>query len=217
MYSDFQLAYLIILFLVASFSLILCIRNGKKQQEFLCLYLGLTFILEFLMYIVQIYFKTTANFGFLYNAYILFCTLFFLIYFNRGQDVVLVKINNVIFFLFLIIYLGFILKNYKEVNQTIGIAFSLVYILYSLIWFYGKLKRPNTRSIMQDPKFWISCGLLFWGVFFVLRIIPRYVFDKIDDKVLIASQSFFFIVNIIFYSLFFISLSKYTKKHNDFS
>lgn len=212
MYSGFQLTYLITLFLVASFSIVLCIQRGKKQQEFLCLYLGLTFALEFLMYIFQIYFKSSANFGFLYNVYILFCSLFFLIYYSRRQHNTLRKINTYIFFLFFTIYLIFIFNNYREVNQIIAVSFSMIYILYSLVWFCGKLKFPNTEKIIHDPKFWVSCGLLFWGVFFILRIIPRYLFNKVDDEVLIISQSFFFVINILFYCVFFISLIKYNKK-----
>jgi len=209
MYTSSQLAYLLVLFLVVSYSVFLCIKNGQKQQEFLCIYLSITFCLEFLMYIFQIYFKSSADFGFLYNLYILFCGIFFLIYFNKNQDKILRRVNTVIFSAFSLIYVFFIFKNYKEVNQVIAIAFALVYILYSLIWFYGKIKNPNLNSITDDPKFWVSCGLLFWGVFFILRIIPRYFFDKVNDEVLITSQSFFFIINIILYSLFFVSLRKY--------
>lgn len=215
MYSSLQFIYLTILFLVASFSLFLCFKKGKKHQEFLCFYLGISFLLEFLMYVFQLIFKSSANFGFLYNLYILFCSIFFLGYFNRNQNRNLTKINNAIFSLLLLVYLFFIFKNYQEVNQVIGIAFALVYIFYSLIWFYGKIKYPNLKSITNDPKFWISFALLFWGVFFILRIIPRYLFSKIDAEVLIVSQSFFFIVNCIFYSLFFVSLIKYNKSNDE--
>jgi hypothetical protein len=140
---------------------------------------------------------------------ILFCGIFFLIYFNKNQDKILKRINTVVFSVFSLIYIFFIFKNYREVNQVIAISFALIYILYSLIWFYGKIKNPNLNSITNDPKFWVSCGLLFWGVFFILRIIPRYFFDEVDDEVLITSQSFFFVINIILYSLFFASLRKY--------
>ncbi|WP_155845042.1 hypothetical protein [Chryseobacterium daeguense] len=98
-------------------------------------------------------------------------------------------------------------------NQVIGISFALIYILYSLIWFYGKIKNPSLEKITNDPKFWIASGLLFWGVFFILRIIPRYFFNKVDGEVLIVSQSFFFIINIFFYLLFLISLIKYSKNN----
>ncbi len=214
MYSGFQITYLVVLLLVASFSVFLCLKKGGRQQEFLCFYLGASFILEFLMLIFQIYFESSAKFGFLYNVYILFCPLFFLFYFNRNQDKFLVKLNTFVFVIFTMIFLSFIFRNYREVNQIIGISFSLTYIIYSLIWFYGKLKNPSEKIIMDSPKFWVSCGLLFWGVFFILRIIPRYLFDEVDHKILIVSQSFFFIINILFYISFFISLIKYNKEYD---
>lgn len=213
MYSGFQITYLIVLLLVASFSVFLYFKKGGRQQEFLYFYLGTSFLLEFLMLIFQIYVGSSAKFGFLYNIYILLCPLFFLLYFNRNQNSSVIRLNTAVFIIFIIIFLSFIFKNYQEVNQTIGISFSLVYILYSLIWFYEKLKHPNEKVIMDDPKFWVSCGLLFWGVFFILRIIPRYLFNEVDSKVLIVSQSFFFVINILFYISFFVSLLKYSKKY----
>ncbi len=213
MYTGTQLAYLFVLFLVVSYSVFLWIKNGEKQQEFLCIYLGITFSLEFLMYIFQIYFKSSTDFGFLYNIYILFCAFFFLKYFNKNQDRSLITINTGVFSVFVFVYIFYIFKNYREVNQVIGISFALIYILYSLIWFYGKIKNPSLEKITNDPKFWIASGLLFWGVFFILRIIPRYFFNKVDGEVLIVSQSFFFIINIFFYLLFLISLIKYSKNN----
>jgi uncharacterized membrane protein len=213
MYTILQLAYLIVLFLVAAFSILSCIKTGKQQQDFLCIYLGISFCLEFLMFIIQIYFHSSSGFGFLYNLYILFCTLFFLHYFNQRQNVKLVRLNKLIFSVFAVVYMIFIFKNYKEVNQIIGISFSLIYILYSLIWFYGKLTYPDPdlKNMMNDAKFWVSTALLFWSVFFILRIIPRYFFSKIDVELLITSQSFFFFINIVFYTMFFIAVIKYNK------
>lgn len=213
MYSTLQLAYSFVLFLVASFSIFMYIKKDGRKQDFLYIYLGVSFCLEFGMFVLQTHFSSTSSFGFLYNAYILFCSFFFLKYYNQGQRRGFIVLNNIIFLLFLIIYTMFLYKSYKEVNQVIGISFSLVYILYSLIWMYGKLKYPDFKSITADPKFWISCALLFWGVFFLLRIIPRYLFNQMDVQVLIISQSFFFVINIFFYFLFFIGLIKYLKKY----
>lgn len=214
MYSNIQIIYLIILFLVATYSIFLC-KNGKKQQEFLCIYMSITFCLEFLMFIFQIFFKSSADFGFLYNLYILFCAIFFLMYFNKKQGRSLKRINNIVFLVFSLIYVFFIIKNHREISQVIGISFALIYIIYSLIWFYSKIKDPNLNSIANDPKFWVSCGLLFWGVFFILRIIPRYLFNEVDREILIVSQSFFFVINIFFYVSFFISLLKYKKRYDE--
>lgn len=211
MYSGFQLTYMIILFLVAFFSIFLCVKNGRKQQEFICFYLIITFCLEFLMYIFQIYFNSSTNFGLFYNIYILFCALFFLNYFNKKQVRELMKINNVVFGIFGVFYIYYIFKNYKEVNQVIGICFALLYILYGLFWLYGKLKYPNLIAIWDEPRFWISCGFLFWGVFFILRVIPRYLLYKINNEGLIIFQSIFFTINIIFYLFFFVSLIKYNR------
>lgn len=210
MYTQFQLAYLLALFFVTFFSIYLYLKEEKKQ-ELLVVYLSISFLLDFLMFILQIFFTTTAEFGFLYNIYILFSGVFFLIYFNRNQIIKLKKLNTLIFGCFVTTFLVSIFNNFVEVNQIIGLSFAFLYILYSLIWFYGKIMSPDKKSIMDDPKFWVSSGLLFWGVFFILRIIPRYLFNKVDAELLIMSQSFFFWVNIIFYSILFISLLKYKK------
>lgn len=202
MYSSLPLIYLLVLFLVAFFSILLLSKRGGKQQDFLYVYLGVSFSLECLMFLLQEILNDNSEFGIFYNIYIVFCSLFFLKYFNRAQKREFVRSNTLIFLLFLILYSIFFLKSCKEVNQTIGISFALVYIIYSLIWLYGKLKYPDSESITSDPKFWIACALLFWGVFFLLRIIPRYLFDKIDNQVLIISQSFFFWNK--YYFLFFI-------------
>lgn len=215
MYSSFQLAYMIVLFLVACFSILLCIKNGKRQQDFLCVYLVITFCLEFSMYVFQIYFKSSSDFEILYNAYCLFCAIFFLKYFNRGQERGLVRLNIIIFCIFCILYALFIVENYWKINQGVAIIFALIYILYGLIWFYGKLMNPNLIKIWNEPKFWISSAFLFWGVFFILRVIPRYLFDRVDDQVLIISQSLFFTINTLFYLFFLVSLIKYDKKNGD--
>lgn len=213
MYAEFQFAYLSVLFLVTAFSLSLVLK-GKVQQEYLYIYLMVSFFLDFVMYCFQLFFKSTANFGFLYNIYILFCGVFFLIYLNRNQTKHLKTITTLIFCVFFVIFSFYIFKSFVEINQVIGIAFSFLYIFYSLIWFYGKIMKPDKKSILDDPKFWISSGLLFWGVFFILRIIPRYLFNKVDEQFLIASQLFFFIINMIFYAMFFVSLLKYKKEIN---
>lgn len=213
MYLALPFIYLSILFLVAFFSILLLMKRGGKQQDFLCLYLCISFSLECLMFLIQRFFNDNSTFGFLYNIYILFCSFFFLKYFNREQKREFTLFSNIIFLSFFILYIIFFYKSYKEVNQAIGISFALVYIIYSLLYFYGKIKYPDSKSITSDPKFWVSCALLFWGVFFLLRIIPRYLFDKMDEQVLIISQSFFLVINILFYSFFFISLIKYSKKY----
>jgi hypothetical protein len=213
MYSSTQLLYLLVLFLVTSFSIFLCVKKERKGQEYLYIYLSLTLALEFLMYIFQILFKSSSDFEILYNAYFLFCAIFFLKYFNRGQERGLVRLNSIIFCIFCILYVLFVVENYWEINQGVAIIFALTYILYGLIWFYGKLMNPNLIKIWNEPKFWISSAFLFWGVFFILRVIPRYLFDRIDNEVLIVSQSLFFIINIIFYLFFLVSLVKYDKKN----
>lgn len=215
MYSGFQISYLTILFLISSFSIYLFFKKGGKQQEFLCIYLGISFILEILMFAFQIYCGSSSQFGFLYNIYIFLCSLFFLFYYNKYQHRDMIRINVIVNLLFNFVFFIFILENYKEVNQVIGVSFSLIYILYSLIWFYGKLRYPNEKKIVNDPKFWVSVGLLFWGVFFILRIIPRYLFNEKDNETLIISQSFFFLINIFFYLTFFISLVQYNKSYDD--
>lgn len=213
MYAEFQFAYLSVLFFVTVFSV--CLVMKKVQQEYLYIYLTVSFLLDFLMYCFQLCFTSTANFGFLYNIYILFCGVFFLIYFNRDQTKHLKTITTLFFCAFLATFSIYIFNGFVEINQVIGIAFSFLYISYSMIWFYGKIMKPNKESILDDPKFWVSCGLLFWGVFFILRVIPRYLFDKVDEQLLLVSQLFFFIINMVFYSLLFVSLLKYKKKTNE--
>jgi len=215
MYSEFQLAYLTVLFMVTTFSVFLSLKK-QKEQEFLYIYLIVSCLLDFLMFVLQKNYMSTAKFGFLYNIYILFCALFFLVYFNKNQSKNLKILNRLIFTGFLLVFSVSIFHNFMEINQIVGMSFAFLYILYSLSWFYGKIMDSDQKSILDDARFWVSGGLLFWGVFFILRIIPRYLFSKVDAQFLIFSQSFFFFVNIIFYSLLFVSLLKYKKKQDGY-
>lgn len=210
LYSIFQIVYLLVLFSTVCIALYF-LKKGMSL-EFLWLYLSVSFGLDFLMFVLQFFFITTVKLGYLYNLYIVFSAYFFLNYFNKSLSRPLKRINYLFFSSFLLLFVFFVFENFYEVNQKNGIAFSMLYIVYSLIWFYSKIQSPDQVSIMEDSKFWVASGLLLWAVFFILRIIPRYLFSKVDHELLVLSQSFFFVINILFYSLLFVAILKYNRK-----
>ncbi|WP_157859408.1 hypothetical protein [Chryseobacterium angstadtii] len=95
-----------------------------------------------------------------------------------------------------------------EYDYRIGIVLALFYICSALFWMGYRIINVDNRKITAHPRFWISVGLILWSSFFILRSIPMYLFEKIDEEFQKMLRNVFYIVNIVFYILFFIALLK---------
>ncbi|WP_141395620.1 hypothetical protein [Chryseobacterium timonianum] len=100
-------------------------------------------------------------------------------------------------------------------DYKIGIVLSLFYICTALFWMGNRIVNVDNRKITEHPKFWISVGLIVWSSFFILRSIPMYLFETIDEEFQKMLRALFYIVNIVFYILFFVALLKSKKTFDE--
>ncbi|KQT21925.1 hypothetical protein ASG31_00855 [Chryseobacterium sp. Leaf404] len=201
------------LFFTAVYSLYLGLQKTFKQQNFLAVYLCVSFLVEIFVYL-KVMLNPSYEDGVIYQSYIIFSTAFMFLYLVNNKIPNLRILGITSFVIFLLCSSFFFYKSPYQISQSMGVTFSLCYIFLSLVWLFGKLRTPGRENILKNPKFWVASGLMFWGVFFILRIIPRRLFKDLDDDLLILSQSFFNIINIFFYLLFFIALLKYKNREN---
>lgn len=205
------IAYKIVLLLVTMKSYILSRKVSLPAQNYLFIYLLISFLVEmtsFLMYIIH---PQSKN-GLLYNLYNVFSVSFFCFYFSQVLKYRLKKITflttiiSLLYILLLTHFLDF------DFDKNIGITLLLFYIINSLLWFYQKIFFFDEYKITDDPTFWISTALLMWSCFFLFRVTPMFYFAKEDDEFLQFLRTGQNIINIVMYIMFYIALTKYEKK-----
>jgi len=204
------IVYKIVLLITILKSFILGRKYSFSAQNYLFIYLLITFINECVSFIRNII-NPNVKVGLQYNLYFIFCILFFSFYFlqlfsGTAKRILLVTAIS---------SLGYILiqTNFsgEDFDHKIGITITLFYIVISLLWFYYKISFFNERKITDDPTFWISTALLMWSCFFLFRVTPMFYFAKEDREFLNflkLGQNF---INMGMYVMFYISLIKYKK------
>ncbi len=208
----FGLIYKMILFLSTIKSYNLGIKYSFRSQNYLFIYLLITFSIEIVYFVLRLFYKQEIQ-KTTYHFYVVFCIIFFYNFFSNDFDDKFKKISFLITFFSIFYILFFTNLWYSEFDKNIGIAFVLFNILMLLLWFYQKISSKKIGEISDDPYFWISSGLLIWSCFFLFRVVPMFSFNKIlpqFQNVLICLQD---IINILMYSLFYIALQKFEKKH----
>lgn len=205
-----SLLYQLILTTVFIYSIILGRKFGFSTQNYLFIYLFVTICIESFSVFEQYFIKWSSN-GFLYNFYIIFCMSFFYQFYKKKLIKNLNKMITIIYFGFMIFNL-FILDFFNiQFDYRLGITCSVFYIILALIWFIEKMIIPNKDKITNYPKFYISSGLVLWGIFFIFRSIPMYYFEEVDAEFQKTLVMLFFLVNIFFYILMIMSLNKSKK------
>ena len=202
--------YEIILLLTLLKSIVLVRKYNLSSQNYLVIYLLVTFLVEVFSWIVLLIDKD-SQWSFQYNFYCVFCIVFFWYYYSSLFDTSLKKKANILSVLLLIGVLVFPNFLGENLESKLIIALPLFYILYSMLWFYQKIAFPSKDKITDDPNFWISTALLFWSCFFIFRVIPRHLFDSRDKVFLILLRELLYIINCIMYLLFFKGLLKYER------
>ncbi|MFY1048483.1 hypothetical protein [Chryseobacterium sp. GP-SGM7] len=202
--------YQIEITLLFLYSIFLGGKNKNAIQKYLFIYLFVTNAIEILSLIGKSYLNLPTN-GIIYNFYSLFCLSFFY-FFYAGS---FVKKSKLIFLglyclaiactVFFIDFLKF------EYDYKIGIILAMFYMCSALFWMGYRIVNVDNRKITSHPKFWVSVGLILWSSFFILRSIPMYLFEKIDEEFQNMLRTIFYIINIAFYILFFIALLKSKK------
>ncbi len=189
-------------------SIVLVRKFSLSSQNYLFIYLLITFLVEVLSWIILLINKD-SKFSFQYIVYCIFCILFFWFHYSRQCHKKLrkkVNILSVILIVYVLVFPGFL---GEDLVSRLVIALPIFYILYSMLWFYQKVAFPSKDKITDDPNFWISTALLLWSCFFIFRVIPRYFFDTTDKDFLILLRELVYIINSIMYLLFFKALMKY--------
>ncbi len=202
---------IIVLFL---YSLFLGGISKNAIQKSIFIYLLVTNTIELVSLMGSSYLDLSTN-GVIYNCYSLFCLCFFY-FFYRGS---FVQKSKYIFLGAFCLALGYIIifTNLLELkyDYKIGIVLSLFYICTALFWMGNRIVNVDNRKITEHPKFWISVGLIVWSSFFILRSIPMYLFETIDEEFQKMLRALFYIVNIVFYILFFVALLKSKKTFDE--
>ncbi|CEJ68450.1 hypothetical protein BN1195_00737 [Chryseobacterium oranimense G311] len=204
---------IILLFL---YSIFLGGIHKNTIQKYLFAYLLITNVIELISFIGRSYLDLSTN-GIIYNCYSLFCICFFYFFYIRSFT----KKSSSIFFCLFCLALACvgIFTNFLkfEYDYRIGIILALFYICSALFWMAYRIVNVDNRKITAYPEFWISVGLILWSSFFILRSIPMYLFEKIDEEFQKMLRGIFYIVNIVFYILVFVALlkSKKTPEENE--
>ncbi len=208
------LVYKFVLLVTLMQAYILGRRYSFSSQNYLFLYLLVTFINESVSFIRNII-NPDIKVGLQYNLYFIFCILYFSIFFLKlfsGNAKKILVIAS-------ILSLGYIFINTdftgEEFDNKIGIIITLFYIMISLLWFFHKISFFDQRKITHDPAFWVSTALLMWSCFFLFRVTPMFYFAQEDEEFLDflkVGQNF---INIGMYMMFYISLIQYKKMSHE--
>ncbi|HBV14978.1 MAG TPA: hypothetical protein DEB71_06505 [Chryseobacterium carnipullorum] len=181
--------------------------NTIFYHSYLWLYLLVTFMLEsygaYKMYIKEF------DFAYLFNYYSIFLILFFYRFYETVFSKRLKRISLCIV-IAILIYIGLSTKFYGEnYENKLGILVCFYFIITALVWFYLRLKNFDEKKIIDDPHFWISCGILFWSIFFIFRSIPMFFLKDNDPVFLNILKTIQYCVNIVMYTIFYVALRKF--------
>lgn len=201
--------YNILLIIVFFKSFILGRKYGFSIQNNLFIYLLVTVVVESYSFVINII-DENIMIGLQYNLYLIFVAIFFYCSYKKSLPTKILKtlsgISFLISFTFILFYTKFLGLDFDE---KIAISVMLFLIFHSILWYYNKILTADETRIFDDPNFWVSSGLLIWGSFGIFRCLPMYYFYYNDKEFSDFLKSNFDLVNIVFYIMLFISLSKY--------
>ncbi|WP_223608830.1 hypothetical protein [Chryseobacterium sp. OSA05B] len=202
-----QILYITVLFIDTVRSMVLAGKNGLSSQNYFVVYLLLTLGLE--LYGHYKIYRGEFDFAYLFNYYSIFLILFFYRYYATIFSERLKRISLGIM-IAICLYIGLCTKFYGEnYENKIGILVCFYFIITALVWFYLRLKNFDEKRIIDDPHFWVSCGILFWSIFFIFRSIPMFFLKDNDPDFLTILKTIQYGVNTVMYTLFYIALRKF--------
>ncbi|MCJ7934462.1 MAG: hypothetical protein MUW56_12695 [Chryseobacterium sp.] len=204
-----QILYIAVLFIDTVKSIVLAGKKGLSSQNFFAVFLLVSLCLELYGH-YKIYIGE-YNFASLFNYYSIFIILFFYRYYAKilPGKLKTVSLYVVIAILaYIVLFIKFYGENYEN---ELGILVCFYFIINALVWFYMRLKNFDDLKIIDDPHFWVSCGLLFWSIFFLFRSIPMFFLQDNDPAFLYILKMMQYGVNIVMYGMFYIALMKFEK------
>ncbi len=198
--------YEIVVLLNLLFSVYLIIKRKKRLQFHFYIYISVVCIVDILFNKVRK--DHLINSNYIFFLFIVISYLYFYYFFRENfSEKIYKRIWMWIFLIFLLVTIVFQIPNSFVQFSPVTIALlPLFYIFGSMGWFTHILTQRIEGLIFDKMAFWISSGLLIWGVFFLFRGLPMYYFNKTDPHFLDGISKVFTMINIITYSLFFRSL-----------
>jgi len=185
----------IIYFIVILFCLGASFLNKVSRQNLLYIYFLLVVTIE-----IGAFFRIVPRD--IYNSSPLFYILFFIFYFGNQKNSNKKVIYFLGFFAFISCIFFYVYEGLKEYSTYAGTSMSIIYIIYSLLWFIYQLLHVDSISIVKKQAFWVSCSLLIWAVFFIFRSIPMHWLNMHDYDFLVQINFGFQIITIFSYLIF---------------
>jgi len=202
-----QIVYLTVLFIDTVKSIVLAGKKGLSSQNYFMIYLLFSFCLELYGH-YKVYLKE-FDFAYLFNYYSIFLIVFFFRYYvvifpKRFEKISLITLMMILG------YIGLFTKFYgNDYENELGILVCFYFIINALMWFYMRLNNIGEKKIVEDPHFWVSCGLIFWSIFFIFRSIPMFFLKDNDPEFLNVLKIIQYCANTIMYGFFYIALRKF--------
>lgn len=78
----------------------------------------------------------------------------------------------------------FVAVSEEQFSNNAGLVKALATISFCLLWFFSQLAMPNNTPIIKKLAFWVSSALLLWSIFFIFRLMPRYLLNTQDKNFL---------------------------------
>lgn len=210
--NSFSVVYDVILFTVLGLSLFLAVRYGSKKQNFLWLYLLVTFGFELSSVVLLLLQFPTVNTDWVYKSYALFCIVFFGIYYSR---IFLKTYRNVVVILTLTALIASAcIADYtvQAFEPGLVVLISGFYILLPLLWYFYALHHNLNQKITENPHFWISAALLFWGSFYAFSFYPAQYLAGKDPAFHTVLKDVNYMVATVMYILMGIGLLKFNRQ-----
>jgi len=205
-----QFIYMTVLLIDTVKAIVLAGRKGLSSQNYIAVYLFISLTLE--LYGHYKIYVGEFDFAYLFNYYSIFLILFFYKYYDIIFPKSLKRISLLIVAT-LLLYIGLFTKFYgQNYENQLGILVCFYFIINALVWLYLRLKNFDEERIIDDPHFWVSCGLLFWSIFFIFRSIPMFFLKDNDPVFLNILKTIQYGVNTVMYGIFYIALNKFENR-----
>ena len=190
-----------ILYQLLIFSCFLVAFLKRKENKFP------TYIYFLFVAIVEIYCFFNKQNSLPYQFGSLFYAAFFTFYYVHFTP----KLKKLIYFvggLSFAVILYYFLQFDKNFPSEMGIIIALLFISFSLIWFYEQIRRPGENFIIHHETFWISAANLFWGIIFLFRVSMMYWLAAKDLAFLMVLDKIFKISLLLTYVFLLIGVTK---------
>ena len=144
--------------------------------------------------------ENISNFSFMLFEFII-CNLFIMHYIVSPVRKLIIRINGLVFFVFLF----FLILFFPSINKYTRITSAVFYLLESaflvlpcLIYFYELFLTVNLRPLRDQPSFWVVTGILFLNTCSIPLLLTVNFLGKYREPAIV--------LNYILYSTLFILL-----------